>query len=79
LPGAVLGIFSVTEGEDKPLRYPHMFRAAALMISSKTDLPPHVRFDGERAVANARTVNPHLAVLPLSAYSGEGCRHGMRG
>jgi hydrogenase nickel incorporation protein HypB len=65
-------IFSVTEGEDKPLKYPHMFRAAAVMILSKTDLLPHVRFDVERAVANARTVNPRLTVLPLSAYSGEG-------
>jgi hydrogenase nickel incorporation protein HypB len=65
-------IFSVTEGEDKPLKYPHMFRAAAVMILSKTDLLPYVRFDVERAVANARTVNPRLTVLPLSAYSGEG-------
>jgi len=65
-------IFSVTEGEDKPLKYPHMFRAATVMILSKSDLLPHVRFDVERAVANARTVNPSLAVLPLSAYSGEG-------
>lgn len=65
-------IFSVTEGEDKPLKYPHMFRAATVMILSKTDLLPYVRFDVERAVANARTVNPRLTVLPLSAYSGEG-------
>jgi hydrogenase nickel incorporation protein HypB len=65
-------IFSVTEGEDKPLKYPHMFRAAAVMILSKIDLLPHLRFDVTRAVANARTVNPRLTVLPLSAYSGEG-------
>jgi hydrogenase nickel incorporation protein HypB len=65
-------IFSVTEGEDKPLKYPHMFRAAAVMILSKIDLLPHVRFDVARALANARTVNPQLTVLPLSAYSGEG-------
>lgn len=65
-------IFSVTDGEDKPLKYPHMFRAATVMILSKTDLLPHVRFDVAHAVANARTVNPRLTVLPLSAYSGEG-------
>lgn len=65
-------IFSVTEGEDKPLKYPHMFSAAAVMLLSKTDLLPHVRFDVERAVANAIMVNPRLKVFKLSAYSGEG-------
>lgn len=65
-------IFSVTEGEDKPLKYPHMFNAATVAILSKTDLLPHVRFDAHRAVANALTVNPRLTVFELSAYSGEG-------
>ena len=65
-------IFSVTEGEDKPLKYPHMFAAAEVMILSKTDLLPHVRFDVERAVANARQVNPQIQIFPLSAYSGDG-------
>jgi len=65
-------VLSVTEGEDKPLKYPHMFQAADLMIINKTDLLPHVDFDVEVAVANARTVNPGIAVLSLSARSGEG-------
>jgi hydrogenase nickel incorporation protein HypB len=65
-------IFSVTEGEDKPLKYPHMFGAAEVLILSKVDLLPHVRFDAERAVANALTVNPRLAVFRVSAYTGEG-------
>jgi hydrogenase nickel incorporation protein HypB len=65
-------IFSVTEGEDKPLKYPHMFAAAEVLLLSKTDLLPHIRFDVERAVANALTVNPNLRVFRLSAYSGEG-------
>ena len=65
-------IFSVTEGEDKPLKYPHMFKAAEVLLLSKTDLLPHVRFDVERAVANALTVNPRLKVFRVSAYSGEG-------
>ena len=65
-------VLSVTEGEDKPLKYPHMFQAADLMILNKTDLLPHVDFDVEAAVANAKTVNPGIAVLRLSARSGEG-------
>lgn len=65
-------IFSVTEGEDKPLKYPHMFAAAQLLLLSKTDLLPHLRFDVERAVANALHINPQLQILLLSAYSGEG-------
>src|ERR1700720_1196719 len=51
-------IVSVTEGEDKPLKYPHMFRAADLMIMSKADLLPHLEFDLDLAIANARKVNP---------------------
>ena len=65
-------IFSVTEGEDKPLKYPHMFSAATLVILSKIDLLPHLRFDARRAVDNALAVNPRLKVLEVSAYSGEG-------
>ena len=65
-------ILSVAEGEDKPLKYPHMFRAASVMILNKIDLLPHVDFDVARAVANARQVNPHITVLQLSARSGEG-------
>lgn len=65
-------ILSVTEGEDKPLKYPHMFRAAELMILNKIDLLPHVDFDVSRAIANAREVNPDIAILQVSARSGEG-------
>ena len=67
-------IFSVTEGEDKPLKYPHMFGAAEVLILSKIDLLPHVRFDAARAIANALTINPRLAVFRVSAYTGEGMR-----
>ena len=66
-------IASVTEGEDKPLKYPHMFRAAELVLLNKIDLLPHVDFDVARFGDYARRVNPRLAILPLSARSGEGC------
>jgi hydrogenase nickel incorporation protein HypB len=62
----------VTEGEDKPLKYPHMFRAAELMILNKTDLLPHVDFDVSRAVETAREVNPDIKVFQVSARSGDG-------
>ena len=65
-------IFSVTEGEDKPLKYPHVFAAARLLLLSKIDLLPHLRFDIKRATANALRINPQLQVLGVSAYSGEG-------
>ncbi len=65
-------IASVTEGEDKPLKYPHMFAASSLMLVSKVDLLPHLRFDVDALVANARRVNPAIAVIPVSATTGEG-------
>ena len=65
-------ILSVPEGEDKPLKYPHMFQAAAVMILNKIDLLPHVDFDMSRAVANALEVNPNITALRLSARTGEG-------
>jgi hydrogenase nickel incorporation protein HypB len=65
-------ILSVTEGEDKPLKYPHMFLAAELMIINKIDLLPHVDFDLSLAAGYARDVNPQIEVLSLSARSGEG-------
>ena len=65
-------ILSVTEGEDKPIKYPDMFAAADLMLLSKTDLLPHVDFDPERALEYARRVNPAIAEIRLSARSGEG-------
>lgn len=69
---AKVAILSVTEGDDKPLKYPHIFRASQLMIVNKIDLLPHVEFDIERAIANARMVNPEIKVLTLSARTGEG-------
>lgn len=65
-------VFSVTEGEDKPLKYPDMFRAARLMLLSKCDLLPHLTFDADLAVENARRVNPDIHVIRISANSGEG-------
>ena len=65
-------ILSVTEGEDKPLKYPHMFAAASAMLLTKVDLLPYLRFDAERAVANALSVNPDLTVFRVSAQTGVG-------
>jgi hydrogenase nickel incorporation protein HypB len=67
-----VAILSVTEGEDKPLKYPDMFHAASMMILNKTDLLPHTDFDVERCIAFARRVNPEIVVLQLSARTGEG-------
>jgi hydrogenase nickel incorporation protein HypB len=65
-------VLSVTEGEDKPLKYPDMFHAASLMLLNKVDLLPHLSFDVERCVANARRVHPAIEVIEISALSGEG-------
>ncbi|MDE2182794.1 MAG: hydrogenase nickel incorporation protein HypB, partial [Alphaproteobacteria bacterium] len=65
-------IASVTEGEDKPLKYSGMFAAAGLMVVTKTDLLPHIDFSVDQLIENARRVNPAIAVLQLSARSGEG-------
>lgn len=67
-----VAILSVTEGEDKPLKYPDMFRASDLMLLNKCDLLPHLTFDADLAVANARRVNPDIQVIRISATSGEG-------
>jgi hydrogenase nickel incorporation protein HypB len=65
-------VLSVTEGEDKPIKYPDMFRAAKLMLLNKCDLLPHLEFDVDQAIAYARRVNPEIEVLRVSARSGEG-------
>jgi hydrogenase nickel incorporation protein HypB len=65
-------ILSVTEGDDKPLKYPYMFKAAEMMVLNKMDLLPHVEFDPGRALANALKVNPSIASIRLSARTGEG-------
>ena len=65
-------VLSVTEGEDKPLKYPNMFAASGLMLLNKTDLLPHLDFDVARCLDYARRVNPDIRILQLSARTGEG-------
>ena len=65
-------VLSVTEGEDKPLKYPDMFFAAHLMVLNKVDLLPHVSFDADRCVEYARRTNPQIQVIRLSALTGQG-------
>ena len=65
-------ILSVTEGEDKPIKYPDMFRAAGLMLLNKCDLLPYLSYDVDKAIDFARRVNPGLRVIRTSATSGEG-------
>jgi hydrogenase nickel incorporation protein HypB len=65
-------IFSVTEGEDKPLKYPDMFRAADLMLLNKCDLLPHLTFDADLAIQYAKRINPALQVMRISATRDEG-------
>jgi hydrogenase nickel incorporation protein HypB len=69
---AKVAILSVTEGDDKPIKYPDMFAAATLMVLTKTDLLPHVDFDVAKCIDYARRVNPAIEVLLLSAKSGQG-------
>jgi len=69
---AKVAILSVTEGEDKPIKYPHMFQASDLMLLNKTDLLPHLDFDVEECLAYAREVNPNIKIIQLSAKTGEG-------
>ncbi len=63
---------SVTEGADKPLKYPHMFRTADLVLLNKVDLLPYVDFDVAACVAAARRARPGVAVLEVSATRGDG-------
>jgi hydrogenase nickel incorporation protein HypB len=65
-------VFSVTEGEDKPIKYPDMFATADLMLINKTDLIPYLDFDLARTLEYARRVNPRVEVLVVSARTGEG-------
>jgi hydrogenase nickel incorporation protein HypB len=69
---AKIVVFSVTEGEDKPLKYPKMFHMARYVVLTKIDLLPHLDFDVDLAIANARSVNPGLRFFQVSARSGEG-------
>jgi hydrogenase nickel incorporation protein HypB len=67
-----IAILSVTEGDDKPLKYPDAFAAAGTMVLSKIDLLPHLDFDVERCIEHARAINPDIEVLQVSARSGQG-------
>jgi hydrogenase nickel incorporation protein HypB len=71
-------VASTAEGEEKPLKYPHMFRASALVLLNKVDLAPHLPFDAARFTAHARQVNPRLEVLPVSAVRGDGLEEWYR-
>jgi hydrogenase nickel incorporation protein HypB len=65
-------IISVTEGDDKPLKYPHMFAAADVVLVNKVDLLPYVDFDLAACAARARSIRPGVEILSLSARTGEG-------
>lgn len=67
-----VAILSITEGEDKPIKYPDMFAAADLLLLNKIDLLPHLQFDVDKCIDYARRVNPSIKVLQVSATSGEG-------
>lgn len=72
---AKIVVLSVTEGEDKPLKYPGIFRKAELMILNKIDLLPHVPFDPQLALDNARRIHPGIEVIETSCTTGAGLAH----
>lgn len=67
-----VAILSVTEGEDKPIKYPYMFRESQVMIMTKIDLLPYVQFDVNRCIEYAKQVNPDIKIFQVSATSGAG-------
>jgi hydrogenase nickel incorporation protein HypB len=67
-----VAVLSVTEGEDKPLKYPHMFAAASIMLLNKVDLLPYLNFDVDKCLAYAREVNPEIQIVLVSATRGDG-------
>jgi hydrogenase nickel incorporation protein HypB len=70
---AKVALLSVTEGEDKPLKYPIMFREANCLLITKVDLAPYLEIDLEKLEANVRQMNPHVKIFRVSAKTGEGC------
>lgn len=74
---AKIVLLSVTEGEDKPLKYPSIFFKSELMVLTKTDLLPYVPFDVEAAIANARRVHPDMGVVKVACLAGGGMREWM--
>ena len=71
-------VYAVTEGEEKPLKYPVMFRAADVVVVNKLDLLPHLDFDLDRFLDNVGAVNPDATVIQLSARTGDGCDEWFR-
>jgi len=69
---AKIALLSITEGEDKPLKYPVMFQEANCLLITKMDLAPHLDVDVNQIVANVRQINPHVTIVPVSAKTGEG-------
>jgi hydrogenase nickel incorporation protein HypB len=67
-----VALLSITEGEDKPLKYPIMFQEADCLLITKTDLAPYLDVDLQRIEANVRQMNPHVAIFAVSAKTGEG-------
>ena len=67
-----VAVLSVTEGEDKPLKYPHMFAAASLMLLNKVDLLPYLNFDVDKCLSCAREVNPDITIMLVSSTRGDG-------
>ncbi len=67
-----VALLSITEGEDKPLKYPVMFQAADCLLITKIDLAPYLDVDLDRIVANVRQMNPHVTIIAVSAKTGEG-------
>ena len=65
-------VLAITEGEDKPLKYPHVFRAASALVLTKMDLAPHLDVDPASYIEHARRINPQLAVFPVAAKRGDG-------
>jgi len=65
-------VLSVTEGEDKPLKYPNMFRAAGVMLLNKVDLLPYVDFDVAKCLEMARRVSPDISIFEISSRTGQG-------
>lgn len=65
-------LLSVTEGDDKPLKYPLMFRESKVLLISKVDLLPHVRCDVELIKQTARSLNPQITIIEISSYTGQG-------
>lgn len=75
---AKVAILSVTEGEDKPIKYPDMFHAAGLLLLNKIDLLPYLQFDVDKCLDYARRINPGIQILKVSATTGEGMRDWYR-